>query len=306
MIVRETRGKSVMQTQPIQNADIGQLWRERASRLALRPLDLDLNEPFVAVLGGSETCARAVNKPYPAQLETMLGMPVANLGVMHAGVTLFSEEDWILELASRASLTVFQVMGAQNMSNPMYSVHPRRNDRFVSASKRLKSLVPDVELAEVHFTGHLLSQLSDCRPDVFRQIVEELRQCWVAKMRDVLAKVSNDVLLLRLTDHSKDVPDVDLRSNPLFITDDMMSALEPSVAGVIECEVARFADRSPTNPAGRGWGGPEFHRNVAMKLKEPVSKLTGSKKAAPSKWTRPDCASAISALTISRLAPARL
>ena len=39
-----------------------------------------------------------------------------------------------------ARLTVLQVTGAQNMSNRFYSVHPRRNDRFLKASPLLRAM----------------------------------------------------------------------------------------------------------------------------------------------------------------------
>lgn len=92
-------------------------WFYDGSKLALRGPERDFTRPFVAVLGGSETFGKHVALPYPALLERRIGMPVANLGVMHAGVSLFSKERWLLDIASQAELTVIQVMGAQNMSN---------------------------------------------------------------------------------------------------------------------------------------------------------------------------------------------
>jgi hypothetical protein len=56
-------------------------------------------------------------------------------------------------------VTVVQVLAVQNLSNPYYTVHPRRNDRFLRASARLQNLYQDVDFTEFHFTRHMLQTL---------------------------------------------------------------------------------------------------------------------------------------------------
>ena len=151
------------------------LWGVEGSKLAMRGPARDLGHPFVAVLGGSETYGKGVARPYPALLEERIGVPVVNLGVMHAGASLFTKERWLLDVASDARLTVIQILGAQNMSNRLYCVHPRRNDRFLTTSSALRLIYPEVDFSEVNFTGHLLRRLEETSRERFSIVVEELR-----------------------------------------------------------------------------------------------------------------------------------
>ncbi len=58
-------------------------------------------------------------------------------------------------------MTVIQVMGAHNMSNRFYAVHPRRNDRFLRASLGCcKTIYPEVDFTEFNFTRHMLTALA--------------------------------------------------------------------------------------------------------------------------------------------------
>ena len=132
-------------------------WRHCTSRLAFRGPAQRLDEPYVAIVGGSETFGKFVDYPFVDLLRAEIGIPVVNLGVMHAGLSLIMDDPTILDIASNAQMTVVQVLGATNMSNRFYSVHPRRNDRFVSASKRMQVLFPDVDFTDFNFIGHLLT-----------------------------------------------------------------------------------------------------------------------------------------------------
>jgi hypothetical protein len=61
--------------------------------------------------------------------------------------------------------------GAQNLSNRLYTVHPRRNDRFLRASGILRTIYRDVDFTEFHFTRHMLDHLrclSEDRFDIVR------------------------------------------------------------------------------------------------------------------------------------------
>ena len=77
-------------------------------------------------------------------------------------------------------MTVVQVMGAQNLTNRFYTVHPRRNDRFLRAAPDLQALYPEVDFTEFHFTRHLLRTLRWSSADRFEVVAEELRAVWVA------------------------------------------------------------------------------------------------------------------------------
>ena len=133
--------------------------RYGTSRILFRGPRRLLDGSYVAFLGSTETYGRFVEAPYPALLEDRLAVSCVNFGVVNAGVDLYLNDPGVMGLAAGAGAKVVQVMGAQNLSNRYYSVHPRRNDRFLRASDRLEALYPEVDFTEFHFVRHLLGKL---------------------------------------------------------------------------------------------------------------------------------------------------
>ena len=67
--------------------------------------------------------------------------------------------------ANGRPLTVVQVMGANYLSNRFYSVHPRRNDRFLRASTVMQAIFNDVDFSDFTFTRHMLGALYELSPE---------------------------------------------------------------------------------------------------------------------------------------------
>ena len=205
------------------------------TRLVFRGPAPDFGDPFVAVLGGSETYGKFAPQAFPCLLQEWLDTPVMNLGVQHAGLSLFSEERWLLDTASKAKVAVLQVLGAQNMSNRLYSVHSRRNDRFLGVSPALRDMYPAVDFTEVNFTGHLLKLLSSQSPGAFDVLVEELKWAWVQRMRRLVRTIGCDVVLLWISDRApEDTRNSIQETEPLFVDRNMLDELSDDVAGVVE------------------------------------------------------------------------
>lgn len=260
----------------------GDLWRYDGSKLAFRGPGCDFSRPFVAVLGGTETYAQRVARPYPALLAQGIGMQVANLGVMHAGVSLFGKERWILDIASQAEVTVIQVMGAQNMSNRLYCVHPRRNDRFLTYSSALRLIYPQVDFAEINFTGHLVSQLEKVSPERFSILVEELRWAWVQRMRRVVRVIKNDVHLLWLSERGADDPsDGPERCEPMFVNRAMLDELSPLISGITEVVFPGHRAPRPDVPFACHEADAPLHQVAADALARDLCPLLASKEKGP-------------------------
>lgn len=244
------------------------------SRLKFRgPLPSD-GTPYIAVLGGNETFGKYVRSPYPALLADMNGYSVTNLGVAQAGLTLFSEEQVLLELASKAQLTIFQVLGAQNMSNRLYSVHSRRNDRFLGVSDALRDIYPEVDFSEINFTGHLLTRLHEASQEAFDIVVDELKWAWVQRMRRVLSMIEGEVLLLWISDRP---PRFDGgrhlgQHEPRFVDRTMLDDLNEDRIGLVEVTLnsTRSAEgmRFPEDEGAiaRLLPGPAEHARIAEAL----------------------------------------
>lgn len=212
------------------------------SRVLFRGPRKPLETDFVAFLGSTETYGRFIEQPFPHLLESRLRMPCVNFGVVNAGVDLYLNDPAVMDMVMQASAKVVQVMGAQNMSNRYYSVHPRRNDRFLRASERLEELYPEVDFTEFHFVRHMLGRLLEVSPERFSTVVDELRQAWIARMKNVLTQIRGHVVLLWFSDRPVPEEDaVELDHDPLFVTRDMVDTLRPRVTQVVEVVASDMA-----------------------------------------------------------------
>ena len=137
------------------------------ARVRFRGPSRRMDVPYVAFVGGSETYGRFIKAPFPALIESDLGVNCINFGVLNAGLDVFVNEGFFSEAASGAAVTVLQIVGTQNMSNRFYTVHPRRNDRFLDASAMLKTVYPEVDFSEFNFTKHMLTKLYEVSRERF-------------------------------------------------------------------------------------------------------------------------------------------
>ncbi|MGB5560585.1 MAG: DUF6473 family protein [Paracoccaceae bacterium] len=210
------------------------------SKLLFRGPRKKLDKPYVALLGGSEIYGKFVEQPMPEMLEGLIDRPVVNLGCVNAGTDLVVSDDTVMEICRNAAVTVIQITGAQNMSNRFYSVHPRRNDRFLKASNLLSTIFRDVDFTEFHFTRHLLSDLSERSPEKFAMVQQELKDAWVARMRTMMAKIGGKFVLLWMSDRTpEDACDDWSSRDPLFVDRAMLDAIADQTAGLVEVVAIR-------------------------------------------------------------------
>lgn len=199
----------------------------------------DLSDPYVVYFGGSETYGKFVPSPYPALIAAQAGLGAVNLGVMNSGPDLYLTEPDLLALADGAVASVIQMTGAPNLTNRYYSVHPRRNDRFLRPSPLLQTIYRDVDFTQFSFTRHMLRALQTLSPERFAILRVELQQAWVGRMRALIAGLRSPVVLLWMGEHA--IPDqVDpvipptSHGDPLFIDRAMIDALRPEVSAIVE------------------------------------------------------------------------
>lgn len=226
------------------------------SRLYFRGPPADLGRSYVAFLGGTETYGKFVEQPFPALVAAATGFNCVNLGVVNGSVDVLGSDAGLLAIARRAEVRVLQVPGAHLLSNRFYSVHPRRNDRFLRASTVLAALYPEVDFTEICFVGHLLARLWEVSPDRFHILREELQAAWSARMRSTLTRLGPATLLLWFAPQMpSDIPWEErpdpLRIEPGFVTRRMLDALRPMVRMVL------MATPSPRAMAG-GTAGMVF------------------------------------------------
>jgi hypothetical protein len=237
------------------------------SRLLFRGPQRDTRGQYCVVLGGTETYGRYVARPFPDLVEQALGVPVVNLGLPNAGLDAFVQDAGVMHLVGAARAVVVQVLGAQNLSNRFYAVHPRRNDRFLGAHGPLRALFPEVDFTEFNFTRHLLQSLYRVSAERFALVATELRGVWMDRMKALLAQAQRPVLLwaapcapLRDTGRLED------RLYPTLVTAAMLDAVRPWALGCVEVAIQAEAHALLVDAAAAGTPGPAAHRAITQGL----------------------------------------
>jgi len=251
--------------------------RYGTSRLLFRGPRRVLDRPYVAVLGGTETYGKYVPRPYPALIEAETGLQVVNLGCVNAGLDVYLHETEVTQIAAAADVAVVQLVGAHNLTNRYYTVHPRRNDRFLGATPLLRSMFREVEFTEFHFTRHMLISLQSASAERFVIVAQDLRAAWVSRMQQLLSRLPTKVVLLWMSGQSppKAARPAKLAADPLLVDADMIAAIKPLAAAFVEA-ISSSAARArgvegmafgPLDaPAAAGLPGPAVHEEVARKL----------------------------------------
>ena len=247
------------------------------SKLLFRGPRRRLQGEYSVFLGGIETYGKFVATPFPVQVEHETGLKSVNLGCVNAGVDAYLTDKSLVDICSNAKVTVIQMMGAQNMSNRFYAVHPRRNDRFLRPSNLLQTIFREVDFADVNFTRHLLVKLAEQAPGKFAMVEQELKDAWVGRMLTLIRQIDGPVVLLWLADHAPgENPGLsEGNAEPLFVEQDMIEKLRPSVNDVVEIvasadEIAQGMDELVYAPmeqaAAEELLGPVVHRRAAAEL----------------------------------------
>lgn len=260
--------------------------RYGASKLLFRGPRRPLDQPYAAFIGGTETYGKFIKEPFPALVENKLGLTCVNFGFLNAGIDAFVHDPFVTTATTKAKFTVVQVMGAQNMSNRFYYVHPRRNDRFVGASELLKTVFREIDFSEYNFNKHMLGDLRTVSPDRFDMVRVELQQAWKARMRTLLERIPGKIILLWIADHTpEETPPGDneaIGKDPLFITREMINQIAPLVTQVVEVKASRAAIENGTEGmvfsemeaiVAQQMLGPKAHEEAASALVTAINEV---------------------------------
>ena len=251
--------------------------RYGASKLMFRGPRRSLNRPYVVFLGGNETYGQFIPDPYPDLVEEETGFGSVNLGCPNAGLDVYLNNPALTDIAAKAEAVVLQIIGAANLSNRYYTVHPRRNDRFLGATPLLKTLFREVDFTEFTFTRHLLVTLHAQSPERFAVLADDLRATWLARMQDLLARLPQRTVLLWIADQAPQAFTRKTLQNqePVLIDAETMAAIRPLARSYVEVitrpdqrgQSLRNMAFAPTEAdAAAAVPGPEVHRDVSKIL----------------------------------------
>ena len=264
-----------------------QTYRFGRSKQRFRGPKPDLSRPYISFIGGSEPYGKFVANPFPAQLENTLNFPCANWGTPGAGPSFFLRDPVLLEACSNARACVITIMGAVSMSNRLYSVFKRRNSRVREVSSILRALYPDLNLNEFRFAHNMLRKLYHHNTENFKVVELELREAWVARMRDLLEEIETTCVLVWMSTRApEEEPPVtapnSFISPPAFVNREMIEKVAPMADILVEYVsgngVAHMQDdgrifTQEQSDAALRYPGMTMHRQVAELLEEPLRQV---------------------------------
>ncbi|MEO1796144.1 MAG: DUF6473 family protein [Pseudomonadota bacterium] len=224
-------GRALLELQPC---------RYGYSQIDFRGPEVDRTAPYIAFLGATETVGPFLTRPFPTLTARLCDLGCANLGIKNAGPDAFLRDPEVLAVARGAEAVVLEVMGAVNLSNAFYKVHPRRNDRFVRAYEPLREIAPRLDLTDVHFTGHLMVQIAAQAPQALRTVQQELQSVWVERMQALIDTLGVPVHLLRLP------PPASANIGAFLIEPLMMAAIATEAASITRARPSEAAHAEGT------------------------------------------------------------
>lgn len=210
--------------------------RYGTSDLLFRGPRRDLTSPYVAFIGGTLTFGKFIEQPFPLKVEHLTGLPSVNFGQVNAGIDVFSKDAVVSDAARKARVAVVEVLGAANLTNRLFTVHARRNDRLMRCTAELLRLYPEIDFTQFNFTRHLLSHLYLADEDRFSVVRRNLQRTWVRKMRSYLKKLDTKTVLLKVAapDHDSDQNRlIGVKGEPVLVTDAMVDSLHDVVSAIV-------------------------------------------------------------------------
>ena len=252
--------------------------RHGQSRLLFRGPKKRFENRHIVVLGGSRTYGKFVAAPYADLLKDGVGCQVVNLGCLNAGLDAFALDETLISIGRRADLVVLEIQAAIDITNRFYAVHPRRNDRFLQASKMMERLFPAADFTEFNFTRHMLKTLQKQWPDRIGLMMEDLQQSWVSRMGRLLDDLNGNVVLLWLADSTPPLAALDVDHAPEGVNRRMIEAVRAKAADYVEVVISDEIRNLGTEgmhylpheaEMAAAMPGPVVHQSVAAAL-EPV------------------------------------
>ncbi len=244
------------------------------ARLPIRPVPKVLRRDYVVFLGSDDTYGCHLSYPFTELIEDATGIQTVNLGCVGARVDAFQQNEGILEMCRGARLVFVEAVGAEAMSNRLYRVDVRNNQRLIRVTKYLKALYEAVDFSGIETVGELLTVLAQMSEEKLYFVRLELHMAWVARMRTLIRQIGVPVILLWLADHEPFYAATGgtIFRDPLFVDRTMLEALRQEVVDIIEITATKDevfstgagAEEPASTPIGSL--GQVYHERVAAEL----------------------------------------
>ena len=148
------------------------------------------------------------------------------------------------------------------MSNRMYSVYPRRNQRLRGVSEALKSLYPQIDFTQFKYVSAMIRKLKSEDDSSWKVVEAELKSAWMARMLELLEDIETKKVLIWLMPKGVEFSDS-------LISEAMIAVVSKKVDRIVRVEVPeKSAARTLLGGMSKesGWMTRSVHEKVAVQL----------------------------------------
>jgi hypothetical protein len=144
------------------------------------------------------------------------------------------------------------------------------------------ALYPEIDFAEISFTGHLIARLCAVDNDRFELVRKQLAATWTRRMKSLVGQANGPVILLWFASRAPQNASTGIRSasHPAFVSRKMIEGLRPYVSEIIEVVAERrtmdgmqFAPLDAV--AAEEMLGIAAHEAAAKALRRPLIRALG-------------------------------
>ncbi len=203
----------------------------------------DLSKPYTVFLGAGETYGQYVEMPFPNLLGRELPIQCVNWGVPGGGPTHFLRDPVLQDACNKARLCVITAGHAWAISNRLYTVLHRDNSAISDVSDQLIALFPNVDVDSFERVRPMLVALQNSSPDNFKVLEMEIREAWLARMREMVERIETRTVLFVMGDHLLDDPSLseNRRIGPELVSRVMLNRLAGYVDHFVVYEASEEA-----------------------------------------------------------------
>ena len=208
---------------------------------------------YISYLGAAQTFGCFCEHPFPALLQSQLGIPALNLGYGGAGPRFFARQSQLLEIVNRGQAAVVQVMSGRSEDNSVLESGglerlTRRSDgRIFAADEAWRNLL---ECGFLWKKSPILQQplrqlLRRWSRPKLERLVEENRANWIASTRRLLNSIEVPTLLFWFSKREPDYREsyesvADLfGAFPQFINQACIDAVTGDADAYVQCVTQR-------------------------------------------------------------------
>lgn len=193
-------------------------------------------DDFIAFTGAAQTFGRFVHDPFPAQIGRLNNKAFINLGISGAGPEYFLNKPKLLDIISKSSIHIAQVLSGRSVSAGILECNRSNN----GVLKFLDGPLKGQEMMAENAYRKLRERYGE---QAYEQQVNAVQEKWVELYKTLLSTTNTITYLLwvstgKIGEVGESVEEASpVGKFPHFVTRDMLDRVAEHSVGIIDCSL---------------------------------------------------------------------